>query len=126
MKSGTLWESTTRRTREALDAGVLQPIPTRWKLVEQDGVGFLVRIVSNLERKAASGVADLSETHLCLLNRFNVIDHHLLIVTRSFEEQEAPLTRADFEALWIGMAEFDERHGPMSLLRTVAPEWSEG
>ncbi|NIO40609.1 MAG: phosphorylase, partial [Burkholderiales bacterium] len=27
-------------------------------------------------------VSDISETHLALLNKFNVIDYHLLIVTR--------------------------------------------
>jgi sulfate adenylyltransferase (ADP) / ATP adenylyltransferase len=52
-------------------------------------------------------VADVSATHLCLLNKFTVIDNHLLIVTRAFEEQEAPLTVADFAALWVCMAECD-------------------
>jgi ATP adenylyltransferase len=36
-------------------------------------------------------VADVSRSHLCLLNKFNVIDHHLLIVTREFENQECLL-----------------------------------
>ena len=30
-------------------------------------------------------VADISDTHVALLNKFNVIDHHLLIVTRCFK-----------------------------------------
>jgi ATP adenylyltransferase len=51
-------------------------------------------------------VADASPTHVCLLNKFNVVDHHLLIVTRAFEEQETPLTRRDFEALWTCLAEY--------------------
>jgi ATP adenylyltransferase len=51
-------------------------------------------------------VAAISDTHLCLLNKFNVLDHHLLIVTRAFEEQENRLNLEDFEALWICMAEF--------------------
>ena len=52
-------------------------------------------------------VADISPTHVCLLNKFNVIDHHLLIVTRAFEEQDAAITAADFAALWACMAEVD-------------------
>ncbi|OLL30918.1 phosphorylase [Burkholderia sp. SRS-W-2-2016] len=52
-------------------------------------------------------VADISATHLALLNKFNVIEHHLLIVTREFERQEALLDLADFDALIACMAEFD-------------------
>jgi sulfate adenylyltransferase (ADP) / ATP adenylyltransferase len=50
-------------------------------------------------------VADISPTHVCLLNKFNVIDHHLLVVTRAFEEQDAAINAADFGALWTCMAE---------------------
>jgi ATP adenylyltransferase len=42
-----------------------------------------------------------------LLNKFNVIDHHLLIVTRRFELQEALLNLADFDALFSCMTQFD-------------------
>jgi ATP adenylyltransferase len=52
-------------------------------------------------------VADISDTHLALLNKFNVIDNHLLIVTRDFEPQEALLNLADFESLMTCLAEFD-------------------
>lgn len=45
-------------------------------------------------------VADLSPTHVCLLNKFSVVEHHLLIVTRAFEEQQRLLGLEDFEALW--------------------------
>jgi sulfate adenylyltransferase (ADP) / ATP adenylyltransferase len=52
-------------------------------------------------------VADISPTHVCLLNKFNVIDHHLLVVTRAFEEQDSAITTADFAALWACMAEVE-------------------
>ena len=52
-------------------------------------------------------VSDISDTHLCLLNKFNVIEHHLLIVTRAFEHQETLLTLRDFEAVCRCMAEFE-------------------
>ena len=35
------------------------------------------------------------------------MDHHLLIVTRRFEDQDSLLTLLDFEALWLCMAEYD-------------------
>ena len=52
-------------------------------------------------------VAELSDTHVCLLNRYPVIEDHLLVVTRAFEDQSSLLTRADFEALWMCLSETD-------------------
>ncbi len=132
LQPGSLWQKITERTAHALACGALQPIPTECEFVENSGIRFLVRILSNLARKdaakkqqdkktASSGkefnpflsyeeelfVADISETHLCLLNKYNVVDSHILIVTRSFEEQETWLTEHDFEAMWACMAEFE-------------------
>jgi sulfate adenylyltransferase (ADP) / ATP adenylyltransferase len=132
LEPGTLWERVVDRTRHALECGALLSIPTDYEFVEQDGVQFLVRILSNLVRKEKANkqqqqkttdsgkefnpflpyeedlfVANLSDTHLCLLNKFNVVDHHLLIITRDFEEQESLLTLQDFLALWICLAEYE-------------------
>jgi ATP adenylyltransferase len=126
LKPGTLWRSILERTDHALGSGALERIPTRNEIVEQEGVRFLVPVVEILERKRSAGqaqrrlgmnpflpyekdlfVADLSDTHVCLLNKFNVVDHHLLIVTRDFEDQENLLSLHDFEAMWICMEEFD-------------------
>jgi ATP adenylyltransferase len=52
-------------------------------------------------------VADLSGTHLCILNKYNVVEHHLLIITRAFEDQENCLTVPDFESMWICLAEYE-------------------
>ncbi|MBN3815791.1 phosphorylase [Paraburkholderia sp. Se-20369] len=100
------------------------PIETVQSSIEDGGVRFLVRQVSSLARKdkaraarsAGSNpflpydpdlfVADVSDTHVALLNKFNVIEHHLLIVTRRFEPQASLLTVADFAALLACMAEF--------------------
>jgi sulfate adenylyltransferase (ADP) / ATP adenylyltransferase len=49
--------------------------------------------------QAALTLGTVGSRHLLVLNKFPVIERHLLIVTRSFEEQTAPLTRADFDAL---------------------------
>jgi ATP adenylyltransferase len=123
---GTLWASTLERTGRALTCGALEYIPTRNEVVEQGGIRFLVPVVQNIARKRKAGrrqkregtnpflpyeddlfVADISDTHVCLLNKFNVVEHHLLIVTREFEAQDDLLNSRDFEAMWIGMSEFD-------------------
>ncbi len=52
-------------------------------------------------------VADISDTHVCLLNKYNVVENHILIVTRQFIEQETLLTYDDFAALWACLLEID-------------------
>jgi len=132
LETGTLWRRLLEQTEYALQCGALQSIPTKYELVEQGGIRFLVRIIANLARKDAASkapkktksdsqqefnpflpyeadlfVADISDTHLFLLNKFNVVEHHLLIVTRAFEEQESWLTLLDFQAMWVALAEID-------------------
>lgn len=131
LQPGTLWEKIVWCTEQALACGALQPIPTQSTVIDQAGISFLVRILENLARKetakrqqdrqAALGkdfnpflpydpdlfVADCSETHLYLLNKYNVVAHHLLIVTRHFVDQETRLTREDFTALWLALTEID-------------------
>ncbi|RQH01566.1 ATP adenylyltransferase family protein [Paraburkholderia dinghuensis] len=111
-------------SKHALQCGALLPIDTTRTLIDDSGVRFVVREVSSLARKDAGAhtsraadpflpydsdlfVADLSGTHVALLNKYNVIDRHLLIVTRRFEPQEALIDRADFEALCVALRAFD-------------------
>jgi sulfate adenylyltransferase (ADP) / ATP adenylyltransferase len=128
----TLWTKIIETTKTALECGALKPIPTNYEFIEQNGINFLVRIIANLDRKKRDKqqqkqkskeiggkfnpflpydenlfVSNLSDTHLCLLNKFNVVDHHLLIVTRAFEEQDNWLNLADFEAMEIVLSEID-------------------
>lgn len=130
LQPGSLWRLIQNRTIHALNCGALQPITTSSELIEQNGIRFAVQVVPNLARRDASKTQDtpktnsgnfnpflpyepdlfvtnISDTHLCLLNKFNVVDHHFLIVTRSFEDQETPLTLEDFEAMWQCLAELD-------------------
>ncbi len=119
-------------TQHALQSGALQSIPTDYEFVEDRGIHFLVRISSNLIRKDKAKqkqteriqatvkpinpflpyeedlfVTNISPTHLCLLNKYNVIENHLLIVTRVFEEQDCWLNLEDFVALWACLKEID-------------------
>lgn len=124
LQPGTLRQAIAQQTARALRSGALRPIETVQQSIEDGGVRFVIRQVSSLTRKDQAGttrtpgddpflpydpdlfVADISDTHLALLNKFNVLAHHLLIVTRRFEPQEALLTVADFAALLACMAEF--------------------
>jgi ATP adenylyltransferase len=135
LQPGALWQRVIEQTEWAIAHSALLPIPTDCEFVEQAGIRFIVRIVANLVRKdefeknsqisqasKASPdkdfnpflpyeedlfVGNLSATHLCLLNKFNVVDHHLLMVTRAFEEQEDWLNLRDFEAMWLTLTEVD-------------------
>ena len=132
LEPGTLWKSIKKTTELALKSGALKSIPTELEIIEQAGIKFVVRILANLNRKKADKekqnqqiartgkdfnpflpyeedlfVADISDTHVCILNKFNVVDYHLLIITRSFEEQESLLTLEDFAAMLTCLGEFE-------------------
>ncbi len=124
LKPGTLWRTLLERTALARRRGAIHSIPTTSEVIEQDRVAFQVRVVAALEEKADAKsaqparnpflpydpdlfVADVSPTHVALLNKFNVVEHHLLIVTRSFEDQQTQLTQKDCEALLIALTEID-------------------
>jgi ATP adenylyltransferase len=112
-------------------SGALVPLDTRVRLVPDAGITFLVRVSANVARKQAAGasggrdedqppadpfappyepdlyVGELSATHVALLNKFNVLDEHLLIVTREWAPQTQMLDTADCEALLLGLAGID-------------------
>ena len=127
---GSLWDLLRFRTEQAIASGDLKSIETRYTLVEQAGIPFIVRVASNLRRKSGEArtrpgqqgrsedfnpflhpekeltVAGVSDSHLAVLNKFNVVDHHLLVVTRHFEHQETLLGLEDFQALWLCLEEY--------------------
>ncbi|MDE3217996.1 MAG: phosphorylase [Nitrospirota bacterium] len=124
LKPGTLWPTLLERTAHARDRKAIFTIPTTPEVIEQSGVAFQVRVITALAKKEEARaaqlnanpflqydpdlfVAEISPTHVALLNKFNVVDHHLLIVTRAFEDQEALLTREDCAALLICLNEID-------------------
>lgn len=131
-ESGRLWQSIVDRSQAALREGALQPIETERHTCTDGNVPFCIHTVSSLARRKADAqmlqrqsqqtgratnpflpyekalfVADLSPTHVCLLNKYPVIEHHALIVTRDFEPQDSALSPNDFQALAICMAEYD-------------------
>ena len=126
-ETGKLWPRLKAQSEHGLATGDLQPIETESTRIDSGELSFLVRVLANLSRKEKAlkeqgrtkpanpflpyepnlYVSDITETHLCLLNKFKVVDHHFLIVTRAFEPQENWLTLADFKALSLCLCEVD-------------------
>lgn len=121
--AGALWRAIVSRTKTAIRCNALHPIRTEQSSIEEAGILFTVRWVTSLLRKdldmrrkpagnpflppeAPLTVADLSQTHVAVLNKYNVFEHHLLIVTREFRHQQTPLDRNDFDALWRCLDDF--------------------
>ncbi|MBV5257780.1 Ap4A phosphorylase II [Synechococcus moorigangaii CMS01] len=107
-----------RTTKQAKQVGALHSLTTAQEIIVDHGIPFVVRILEQLERKENYQakqakakinpflpydedlfVCDLTPNHVCLLNKFNVVDHHILIITRDFQPQETWLTAGDFAAL---------------------------
>lgn len=99
-------------------------------------VQFIVRVVKNLARKDAAKdlrpdpvapakkkrsddfnpflpyekamyVQHIPPSHVLLLNKYNVMDDHVLIVTEKFEDQSSLLNPADFSAMWRCLSDID-------------------
>ncbi|WP_250477452.1 phosphorylase [Caballeronia sp. INML1] len=127
------WQDVVTQTERALACGALRSFDTVQSVIEDGGVPFLVRQAANLVRKeeasklaaksaadAASAwrdpfspceealrVGDIGERHFLLLNKFNVLAHHLLIVTKDFEPQDSLVGEDDFAALFSCLDRFD-------------------
>jgi len=106
-------------TASAQASGALVAIDTDYCVIAEDGIDFVVRIAKNLDRRKlaptteksaaprnpflpyeqALWVADIGEHHAVLLNKFNVIGNHLLIVTKHYEPQDQLLTPQDLSAI---------------------------
>jgi ATP adenylyltransferase len=124
-----LWTALAERERAAVASGALRPIATEESFVEDAGVRFIVRSVSSLARKRAEArqreqakdsarqpflppeppltVGEITPTHVGVLNKFPVVAHHLLVVTKRFVPQEEPLDRDDFAAVAACLGELD-------------------
>ena len=115
------------RARAALASGALEPIETDEAALEDGDVRFVVRSVSSLARKRAAGaipkdgarpnpfappdaelvIGDITSTHFGVLNKYPVVAHHLLVVTREFVDQETLLDASDFAALAACLRQVD-------------------
>ena len=121
-----IWPKVRQQSEQALTTGALVPMSTSVHVLEEQGLRFAVRRAERIKQKEAAApseqnpddpfappyeadlyVGDLSDTHVALLNKFNVLDEHLLLVTRDYESQDQLLGEADFRAMLRGMAGTD-------------------
>jgi ATP adenylyltransferase len=98
--------------------GIIVPLHSEVVSVTEQGLDFVISHLSSLSLKAiataaqkAAGanpflpyepglfVAELSPSHVLLLNKFPMAPGHVIAVTREFVPQVAPLRRADFEVM---------------------------
>lgn len=132
--SSELARAVRERGERARASGALEPLATRCVVVTEDDVPFQVRVLERAPRKPAAPVpsaggfdrdaearrspflrpdpelavaAFSSPTHRCLLNKYPVVEGHVLLVTRELELQDDPLTRADFAALAAALGELE-------------------
>ena len=113
-------------TARASSAGALVSIPTTTEVVEDGGIEFAVHVTTLQDTKSRAKmeqgdrpfnpflppdpellIGTVAPKHVMVLNKFNVLTHHLLIVTRDFVPQERLLDGDDFSALGTCMSELD-------------------
>lgn len=115
-------------TERAQAQGALLPLQMTGETVSDGGVDFRVEWLCSLAMKdlarlprvgdkaapdfnpflpfePALHIADISDTHVAILNKFPGKHGHFLIITRAFVEQTAPLEAADFHASAKALAE---------------------
>jgi len=130
-----LWKQVAKVTESALASGALKTIPThceeRQFLCGNTTIHGQVHVVDNLARKSEEMakrvkqtpnpkdfnpflpyetslyVGELTKNYRCLLNKFNIMDHHILMVTTDFSPQQAPLDLNDFLAAQICLQAHD-------------------
>ena len=132
IKQGQLWDRLLHATAHGHASNALVPIPTTYTILKDSGVRFALRLLESLQQKAATQaikvaskesprpafnpflpyekdlfVGDINTTHAVVLNKFKVIDHHMLLITRDFQSQTDLLTTADFHAMMLSLDEID-------------------
>lgn len=108
---GELFDSVRRVAARAGPA--LSPLATEVVPLEEDGVRFEVHVLRSLAHRPRGSrvenpflppepallVGDWPPAHRLVLNKFPVVPDHLLVVTRAFAPQDAPLELDDLTAL---------------------------
>ncbi|PRP74154.1 ATP adenylyltransferase [Planoprotostelium fungivorum] len=124
--SSEAWWSRVRATTErAKKNNKLSTIDTTAIRIPQAGVDFILRVSSILKKKPQNlaqkntfnpfapenldsdlFVSELYGTHNLLLNKFNVLPHHLLLTTKEFQRQSDPLNHTDFKVASFALKMF--------------------
>jgi len=129
LSNAELWKRIVEVYNRAQSTGACSKTDTKVELLPDPstGIEFVVRVATALKSKPkgppkeaeGSGaaapkawrnpflpyeeelwVSHLSDSHTLLLNKFNVVEHHVLVVTRAFQSQQDPLNARDLGAAW--------------------------
>ena len=145
------WQKAQAVAAQAMLDGTLFPISTEPRVLSQGGVQYYIHLKNAnskvkfeprpkdfnpfLPFEPAMFVEDAGSEHVCLLNKFPVLAPHLLICSKDFVEQTAPLQQSDFAAWLMGMtndralgfynggrvAGASQRHRHMQLIQSDVP-----
>lgn len=119
-----LWSNIDRLARQARQSGDLLSIPNEFEVIEDQGLPFVVRYAPQLVDKIRAAkapkrkhpflppepaltVGPIGEHHQLILNKFNVLDRHGLIITNAFVPQTDQLTLSDFAAVSTVLAQVE-------------------
>lgn len=124
MENKPVWSDVVDAYARAQNVGAAYSIDTKpEKIIDAStGVEFVMRVATALKDKPKGPpkenepkrewrnpflpyeedlyVRHLPPHHVLLLNKFNVVDNHLLIVTTEFEQQTDPINAKDFKSVW--------------------------
>lgn len=112
----SLWQRMQDVADDARASGALLSIDNQVEVVSDHGIDFVVRVAPQLIEKIRAGrgpvrdnpflppeaeltVCPIGSHHQLILNKFNVLECHGLIVTNTFVDQSDQLTLADFSAV---------------------------
>jgi ATP adenylyltransferase len=126
--AAALWTAVLQATDRARAGGALHSFESERYVITDGGVRFVIRKLTRAaraefssRRRAADAsddnpflpfdanlfVADLPSAHVVLLNKFSLLPHHLVIVTREFRPQETLLDANDFAAMHACLEQID-------------------
>mgnify|MGYP000539256397 CR=1 FL=1 len=116
------WQQVKHCSEAAIASGNAQPIDTDAQYTEEFHQQFCIRLIDPLWQKPtvsehkpgfnpflspdpALTVREVSDSHLCVLNKYPVLSQHVLLITQEFKPQQARLNIDDFIALADVMAQ---------------------
>jgi len=121
-----LWEKVASTSIQAKRAGAIISIDTTQEFIKDHGIKFIVSVSKALNKKPIGDVTaptksevkknpflpcepdlfvqEINGTHNLVLNKFNVVENHVILATVDFQRQSEPLNEQDFAAAWHVMS----------------------
>lgn len=120
----SLWQRMQYVAEDARASGNLLSIDNQVEVVSDHGIDFVLRLAPQLIEKIRAGrgprvdnpflppeqaltVEPVGPNHQLILNKFNVLDCHGLVVTNQFVDQTDQLLLSDFNAVSLVLSQVD-------------------